>query len=104
MASIEASPRGLPHPKKPKWRPSFQRRLECPKSGHGCLGRVKLILRLHQECPGVMKLVMQLYYVSQGAIKGSSEMVELVCRLHHVGSDGDQRKFLSSGVSAWTSL
>ena len=32
--------------------------------------------------------------------KGSSGMVELVCRLHHVSSGGDQEKFLSGGASA----
>ena len=31
-------------------------------------------------------------------------MVELVCGFHHVSSDGDQGKFLSSGASAWASL
>ena len=30
-------------------------------------------------------------------------MLELVCRLHHVSSGGDQGKFLTSGVSAWAS-
>ena len=28
-------------------------------------------------------------------------MVELVCGLHHVSSDGDQGKFLRGRVSAW---
>ena len=32
--------------------------------------------------------------------KRSSEMVELVCGLHHVSSGGDQGKFLSVGASA----
>ena len=36
----------------------------------------------------------------QGASKGSSRVVELVCGLHHVNSGGDQGKFLSGGVSA----
>ena len=35
--------------------------------------------------------------------KGSSEMVELMCGLHHVSSNDDQRKFLSGGASAWAS-
>ena len=35
--------------------------------------------------------------------KGKSEMVELVCRLHHVSSGGEKGKFLSGGASAWAS-
>ena len=61
------------------------------------------MLRLHQECPGVVKLVMELHHVSQGASKGSSGMVELVCGLHHVNSGRDQGKFLSGGATAWAS-
>ena len=41
--------------------------------------------------------------MSQGGSKGSSRMVELVCRLHHVNSGGDQGKFLCDGTSVWTS-
>ena len=72
MASVGASPRGLPHPKELVWRPSSQGRLGCPKSGHGypksghgCSGGVELVLGLHQECPGVVKLVMGLHHVNQ---------------------------------------
>ena len=36
-------------------------------------------------------------------IKGSSGMVDLVCGLYHVSSNGDQRKFLSGEASAWAS-
>ena len=36
-------------------------------------------------------------------IKGKPGMMELVCRLHHVSSDGDKGKFLSGGASAWAS-
>ena len=35
--------------------------------------------------------------------KGKSEMVELVCRPHHVGSASEKGKFLSGGASAWAS-
>ena len=35
--------------------------------------------------------------------KGSSGMVELVCRLHHMNFGGDQGKFLNGGASAWAS-
>ena len=66
------------------WRPGSQGWLECPKSGHGCLRRhhgcsgsghgypdgMKLVLRLHQECSEVVKLVMELHHVSQGANQG----------------------------------
>ena len=58
------------------------------------------MLGLHQECLKVVKLVMELHHVNQGATNGSSGMVELVCRLHHVSSSGDQGKFLSGGASA----
>ena len=61
------------------------------------------MLGLHQECPGVVKLVMELHHVSQGANKGSCGMVELVCGLHHVSSGGEKGKFLSGGASAWAS-
>ena len=71
----------------------------CPRSGHGCPNRMELVLGLHQECPRVVKLVMELHHASQGANKGSFRMVELVCGLHHVSSSGDQRKFLSGGAS-----
>ena len=33
--------------------------------------------------------------------KRKSEMVELVCELHHMSSVGDKGKFLSGGASAW---
>ena len=61
------------------------------------------MLGLHQECPGVVKLVMELHHVSQGANKGSCGMVELVCGSHHVSSGGEKGKFLSGGASAWAS-
>ena len=32
--------------------------------------------------------------------KGSSRMVELMCRLYHVSFGGDQGNFLSGGASA----
>ena len=45
--------------------------------------------------------MMEPHHVSQRALsKGSSRMVELVCRLHHVTSGGDQGKFLSGRASA----
>ena len=40
------------------------------------------MLRLHQECPGVVKLVMELYHVSQG---------------------GKQGEFRDGGASVWAS-
>ena len=61
------------------------------------------MLGLHQECPGVVKLVMKLHHVSQGANKGSFGMVELVCGLHHVSSRGDQGKIRDGGASMWAS-
>ena len=80
VASVGASPWGLPHPRELVWRPGFQGRLGCPKSGDGCLERhhgypgnghgcpngMKLVLGLHEECPGMVKLVMELHHVSQG--------------------------------------
>ena len=47
------------------------------------------MLELHQECPGVLKLVMGLHHVSQGGNQESSGMLELMCGLHHVSFDGD---------------
>ena len=52
------------------WRPCYQGRLGCPKSGHGCPGRVELVLGLHQECPMVVKLVIEFHHVSQGGKQG----------------------------------
>ena len=43
---------------------------------------VELVLRLHQECSGVGKLVMELHYVSQ---------------------EGKQREFRDGGASVWAS-
>ena len=42
----------------------------CPRSGHGCPGGVELLLGLHQEYQGMVKLVIELHYVSQGANQG----------------------------------
>ena len=77
VACVGASPWRLPHPREPVWRLGFQGRLGCPKSGHGCPesghgcpGGVELVLRLHQEYSGVMKLVMELHHVSQGHKEG----------------------------------
>ena len=70
VANVGASPWGLPHPREPVWRPCYQGRLEGPKSGHGCPGGVEIVLGLHQECSGVVKLVMKLHHVSQGGKQG----------------------------------
>ena len=43
----------------------FQRRLRCFKSGYRCLGRLELLLEFYQKGPGMVKLVMALYHVSQ---------------------------------------
>ena len=88
VASVRASPWGIPHPREPVWRPGSQGRLECFKSGHGCPGSghgpcpdgVELLLRLHQECPGVVKLLME---------------------LHHVSQVGEQGEFRNGGASMW---
>ena len=82
MASVGASPRGLPHPKKLVWRPGSQGRLGCLKSGHRCLSGVELVLGLHQECPEVVKLMIGLYHMSQG---------------------GNQGEFWDGGASMWAS-
>ena len=78
MACVGASPWGLPHPREPVWRSGSQGRLGCSKSGHGCSGGVELVLGLHQECPGVVMLVME---------------------LHHVSQEGKQREFPDGGAS-----
>ena len=57
-------------------------RLGCPKSGHGCPGGVELVLGLHQECPEVVKLVIELHHASQG---------------------GKQGEFWDGGASVWVS-
>ena len=52
--------------------------LECPTTpqsevwarSYGVLSGVELVLRLHQEYPGVVKLVMELHHVSQGGNQG----------------------------------
>ena len=54
----------------------------CLRNGHGCHDRMELELRLHQECPEMVKLVMELHHVSQG---------------------GKQRKFRDGGASVWAS-
>ena len=89
VASVGASPWGLPHPRETMWRPGSQGRLGCPKSGHRCLERhhgcpsgMELMLALHQECPGVVKLVME---------------------LHHVSQWGNQEEFQDGEASVWTS-
>ena len=66
MASVGDSPWRLSHLWEPIWRPSFQGRLGCKDSVHGCLCGVKLVLGLHQECFEVVKLMMELHYMSQG--------------------------------------
>ena len=103
VASVGASPWGLPHRRKPVWRPCYQGWLGCPGSGHGCLTGVELVLGLHQKCPGVVKLMIELHHMSEGTCKGSSRMVKLVFGLHHVSSGGDQRKFLGGEASVWAS-
>ena len=95
---------GLPHLMKPVWRPGSQKKLGCPKSGHGYPGRhhrcprsgygwpgsshgcfcgVEVVLELHQEYSGVVKLVVELHHVSQG---------------------GKQGEFRDGGASVWASL
>ena len=59
-----------------------ERHHECPESSHGCPSGVELVLRLHQECPGVVKLVMEIHCVSQ---------------------EGKQGEFRDSGVSVCAS-
>ena len=54
----------------------------CPESGHGCPGGMELELGLHQECPGMVKLVMALHHMSQG---------------------GNQGEFRDGGASVWAS-
>ena len=54
----------------------------CSGSGYGCPSGVELVLRLHQECPGVVKLVMEFHHVSQG---------------------GKQGEFPDGGASVWAS-
>ena len=76
------SPWRLPHPREPMWRPDSQERQECPVSGHGCPGGVELVLGLHQECPGVVKLVME---------------------LNHVSQVGNQEELQDGGASVWAS-
>ena len=49
---------------------TLPRMARCPKSGHGCPGGMELVLGLHQECSGVVKLVMELHYMSQGGKQG----------------------------------
>ena len=80
----------------PVWRPDSQGRLGCPKSGHGCPkghhrypgsghgcpDGVELMLRLHQKC---------------------LRMVKLVMGLHHVSQEGYQREFRDGRVSMWAS-
>ena len=59
------------------WRLCSQGRLGCSKSGHGCPGSghkcprgEEQVLGLYQECPRVVKLVMELHHVSQGSNQG----------------------------------
>ena len=51
------------------------------------------MLELHQECPRVVKLVMRFHHVSERGTKGSFRMVVLVCGLHHLSLEDDQKKF-----------
>ena len=43
---------------------------KCSKRGHGCPSGVELVLELHREYLGVVKLVMELHHVSQGGNQG----------------------------------
>ena len=84
VAYVGATPWGLPHLKELVWRSGSQKRLGCLKSGHGFPGRhhgcpgnghgypsgVELVLKLHQVCAGVVKLVMELHHVNQGGKEG----------------------------------
>ena len=82
VASVGASPWGLPHPRELVWKLSSQGRLGCPKNSHRCPSGMELVLELHQECPGMVKLVMGLHHVSQG---------------------GKQGEFLDGGAGVWAS-
>ena len=58
------------------------------------------MLGLHQECPGVVKLMMELHHVSQGGKQGEfRDGGASVRQLHHVSSGGDQRKIRDGGAS-----
>ena len=60
----------------------LKKAMDNPESGHGCPGGVELVFGLHQECPGVVKRVMELHHMSQG---------------------GKQGKFRDGGASVWAS-
>ena len=64
------------------WRLGSQGWLGCLKSGHECSDGVELVLGLLQECPGVVKLVIE---------------------LHHVSQEGKQGEFRDGGANVWTS-
>ena len=51
----------------------------------------------------MVELVRRLHHVSSDGDQGKSGLVELVCGLHHMSSGGEKRKFLSGGASAWAS-
>ena len=54
----------------------------APKGSYGCPNGVELVSGHHQECSGVLKLVMELHHVSQG---------------------GNQEEFRDDGASVWIS-
>ena len=63
---------GTPTSKAADVKAGSQERRGCPKSGHGCPSGMELVLGLHQECPGMVKLVIELHHVSQGGNQGES--------------------------------
>ena len=61
------------------------------------------MLGLHQECLGVVKIVMELHRMSQGGKQREFRDGGGNVWAHHVSSGGDQGKFLRGEASAWAS-
>ena len=78
------------------WRSCYQGWLGCPKSGHGCPERHHGCRRSGHGCPGGMELVLGLH-------QECPRVVKLVMEFHHMSQWGKQGEFQDGGASVWAS-
>ena len=75
-----------------------------PKDDQRKFQSSEYVLGLYHRSLRVVKLMVGFYHGSAKVTKGSSAMVESMCRLYHIGPEDDQRKFQNSGAYAWALL